>query len=122
MHAADLKLLAIRTAAIMSVHSYPQIVPRKEAYSELVAKRELYTIKERLRGYRQIMEESGLSLLIDSTLSDDAASAERSLKSHLADPKPPHAGFTIRHSATIAAFQTLQRLGIPFPPRGTARL
>jgi LacI family transcriptional regulator len=76
---------------------------------------ELYTIKERVRGYRQAMEEAGLPLLIDTTLSDDAASAERSLKSHLAGRKPPHAVFTLKHSATIAAFQALQRLGVAVP-------
>jgi LacI family transcriptional regulator len=76
---------------------------------------ELYTIKERLRGYRQAMEEAGRPLLIDTTLSDDAASVERSLKSHLASRKPPEAIFTLKNSATIATFQALQRLGVSVP-------
>jgi LacI family transcriptional regulator len=76
---------------------------------------ELYTIKERLRGYRHAMEEAGLPLLIDTALSDDAASTERSLKSHLASRKPPHAVFTLKNSATIAVFQALQRLGVSVP-------
>jgi LacI family transcriptional regulator len=78
---------------------------------------ELYTIKERLRGYRHAMEEAGLPLLIDTTMGDDATSAERSLKSHLASRKPPRAIFTLKNSVTIAAFQVLQQLGVSVPSR-----
>jgi len=76
---------------------------------------ELYTIKERLRGYRHAMEEAGFPLLIDTTLSEDATSTERSLKSHLASRKPPQAVFTLKNSSTIAIFQALQRLGVSVP-------
>jgi LacI family transcriptional regulator len=76
---------------------------------------ELYTIKERLRGYRQAMEEVGGPLLIDTTLTDDASSVERLLQSHLGSRRPPQAIFTLKSSATIAIFQALQRLGVSIP-------
>jgi LacI family transcriptional regulator len=100
--------VAARDATIHLIeHGYKRILC-------LGGEAELYTIKERLRGYRAAMEEAGLPLLIDATLSD-AASAEHSLKSHLAGRKPPHAIFTLKNSATIATFQAMQRLGVSVP-------
>jgi LacI family transcriptional regulator len=76
---------------------------------------DLYTIRERLRGYSQAIEEAGLPLLVDTTLSGDANSAACRLSKHLASPHPPDAIFTLKNSATTATIQSLQRLKVSIP-------
>lgn len=74
----------------------------------------LYTIRERLRGYRSSMEQAGLPCLEDLSVKDHK-SAEYAIESHLAAAKPPDAIFTLKNSATIFAFETLQKLNIAVP-------
>src|SRR5580698_3922619 len=71
---------------------------------------ELYTIRERLRGYRQAMKEANLSALIDTSVDDDVASTSHSLAAHLKSRRPPDAVFTLKNSSTITTFQALQQL------------
>lgn len=74
----------------------------------------LYTLRERLRGYRHAIEESGLPAIIDMSVKD-YKSAEYAIESHLAASEPPDAIFTLKNSITIFAFETLQKLKIPVP-------
>jgi LacI family transcriptional regulator len=78
---------------------------------------ELYTIRERLRGYRQAMEEFGLPALVDTSLGDEIGQASRTLAAHLKSPRPPDAIFTLKNSSTITTFQALQYLKISIPSR-----
>jgi LacI family transcriptional regulator len=74
----------------------------------------LYTMRERLRGYRHAIEESGLPALIDMSVKD-YKSAEYAIESNLSAPQPPDAIFTLKNSATIYAFETLQKLKVAVP-------
>ncbi len=77
----------------------------------------LFTIAERLRGYRQAVEEAGLPVLIDTSLDEEGSTARSLLRSHLARTKPPDAVFTLKNSVTVAAFQALQQLRVAIPGR-----
>jgi LacI family transcriptional regulator len=100
---------AARTATVhLLEHGYKRILC-------LGGEPDLFTIRERLRGYRQVMEGAKLPLLIDTTLSGDANSAVSTLSRHLAGRRPPDAIFTLKNSATIAVFQALQRLKVSIP-------
>lgn len=74
----------------------------------------LYTLRERLRGYHQAMEEKGLTPLVDMSVKD-YKSAEYAIESSLATAQPPEAIFTLKNSTTIYAFETLQKLKVPIP-------
>ena len=76
---------------------------------------DLFTIRERIRGYRQVIEAAGLPLLVDTSWNGDADAAAHLLSRHLAGRQPPDAIFTLKNSATIATFQALRRLRIPVP-------
>lgn len=76
---------------------------------------ELYTIKERLRGYRYAMEEAGLSPLIDTSLNEDIALASRTLAAHFKSSQAPEAIFTLKNSSTVTTFQILQQLKVAIP-------
>jgi LacI family transcriptional regulator, galactose operon repressor len=78
---------------------------------------ELYTIQERLQGYRQAMKKAELPLFIDTILGDDTTAALGILRTHLRSRQQPDAVFTLKNSATIVTFQALQRLKIPIPSR-----
>ncbi len=75
----------------------------------------LYTIQERLRGYGEAIEQAGLEPCIDTTWTGDLDSAEQVLAACLASPHPPDAVFALKNSATITAFQALQRLKVVIP-------
>ena len=77
---------------------------------------DLYTIRERLRGYRQAMEEAGLPPLIDTSL-DDTALVSRLLAAHLKGHRPPDAVFTLKNSSTTAVVQALHQLKVSIPSR-----
>ena len=77
---------------------------------------DLYTIRERLRGYRQAMEEAGLPPLIDTSL-DDTALVSRLLAAHLKGRRPPDAVFTLKNSSTTAVVQALHQLKVSIPSR-----
>ena len=74
----------------------------------------LYTMRERLRGYRHSMEEAGLPCIEDMSVKD-YKSAEYAIESHLGGAKPPEAIFTLKNSTTIFTFETLQKLKITMP-------
>jgi LacI family transcriptional regulator len=74
----------------------------------------LYTLRERIGGYRKAMEEKGLTPLIDMSVKD-YKSAEYAIESSLATAQPPEAIFTLKNSTTIYAFETLQKLKVPIP-------
>jgi LacI family transcriptional regulator len=78
---------------------------------------ELYSISERLRGYRRAIKEAGLTPLVDSILGDDARLASHALAAHLKHSQPPDAIFTLKNSSTITAFQALQQLRVSIPSR-----
>jgi LacI family transcriptional regulator len=74
----------------------------------------LYTIRERLRGYRHAMNAAGLPAIEDMSIRD-YKSVEHSIESHMSGSEPPEAIFTIKNSVTIYAFETLQKLHIAIP-------
>jgi LacI family transcriptional regulator len=76
----------------------------------------LYTIRERLAGYKMAMEEAHLPTLVDANVKDYRA-AEYAINSYLSSDDPPEAIFTLKHSYTIYAFETLQKLEVPVPQR-----
>lgn len=74
----------------------------------------LYTIRERMKGYRKAVEAAHLPCIIDTSVKD-YKSAEYAIKSQLDGPNPPDAIFALKNSATINAFEALQRLNISVP-------
>jgi LacI family transcriptional regulator len=74
----------------------------------------LYTLRERLRGYRQVMEANRLTPRVDMSVTD-YKSAEYAIQNMLATGQPPDAIFTLKNSTTIYAFETLQKLKVPVP-------
>jgi LacI family transcriptional regulator len=82
----------------------------------LTGESNLYTICERMRGYRKAVEAAGLPCLVDTSVEDFQA-AGRSIKRLLTSAKPPDALFTLKNRTTIYAFETLQKLGISIPAR-----
>jgi LacI family transcriptional regulator len=74
----------------------------------------LYTIRERIRGYRKAVEAAGLPCLLDTSIRD-YKSAEYAVESLLAGPEPPDALFTLKNSTTIHVFEALQKLNVPIP-------
>jgi LacI family transcriptional regulator len=90
-------------------HGYRRIVC-------LTRETRLYTIQERMRGYRETMKAAGLKPLIDTSV-DGHVSAEKSLRKLLSSSTPPEALFTLKNSTTIAVFEVLQKLGVEIPGR-----
>ncbi|HEV2215599.1 MAG TPA: LacI family DNA-binding transcriptional regulator [Terracidiphilus sp.] len=80
----------------------------------LTGESSLFTIQERIRGYRAAVEAAGLSDVLDATVKD-YKSAESAIESLLAGPNPPDALFTLKNSTTIFAFEVLQELGVAVP-------
>lgn len=76
----------------------------------------LYTIRERIRGYRKAVEAAGVPCLLDTSIRD-YKSAEYAVESLLAGPEPPDALFTLKNSTTIYVFEALQKLNVPVPGR-----
>jgi LacI family transcriptional regulator len=74
----------------------------------------LYTIRERIRGYRRSVEVAGLPYLLDTSIRD-YRSAEYAVESMLAGPEPPDALFTLKNSTTIFVFEALQKLNVAIP-------
>ncbi len=74
----------------------------------------LYTIQQRLRGYREAMESAGLKPWI-STAVGDTVSAEKCLLKFLRKADPPEAILTLKNSTTIAVFETLQKHKVKVP-------
>jgi len=74
----------------------------------------LYTIRERISGYRKAIESAHLTPIIDTSVKD-YKSAEYAIKSLLDGPNPPDAIFSTKNSTTIYAFEVLQRFNISVP-------
>ena len=76
---------------------------------------QVYTIKERLRGYHAAMKQAGLVELIDTSFLGSPEDAENALKKHISGKNPPDAVFTLKNSTTILTLQVLQSLHIKVP-------
>jgi LacI family transcriptional regulator len=74
----------------------------------------LYTIQERIKGYKEAMTEAGLVPQVDTSV-EDVESATKSVEKWLSSPEPPEALFTLKNSTTIAVFEVLQKFGIAIP-------
>ncbi len=74
----------------------------------------LYTIRERIRGYRDAVEAANLPVLLDTSVKD-YKSAEYSVEGMLTDSHRPDAIFTLKNRTTIYVFETLQKLNISIP-------
>ncbi len=88
-------------------HGYKRIVC-------LTGETNLYTIRERVRGYCDAIESAGLEILLNPSICD-YESAERAIKEMFDGSNPPEAIFTLKNSATIDTFEALRRLGISIP-------
>jgi LacI family transcriptional regulator len=85
----------------------------------LTSETSLYTIRERIRGYRKTVEAAGLDCILDTAIKD-YKSAEHAVESMLQSSAPPDAIFTLKNSTTIHVFEALQKLNISVP--GTVAL
>ncbi|MFZ0633233.1 MAG: LacI family DNA-binding transcriptional regulator [Acidobacteriaceae bacterium] len=74
----------------------------------------LYTIRERMQGYRSTVEAAGLPVILDTSIRD-YVSAEAGIRSLLARRQPPDAIFTLKNSTTMFIFEALQKLQVPIP-------
>jgi LacI family transcriptional regulator len=74
----------------------------------------LYTIRERIKGYRDAVEGAGLAPLVDTSVTD-YKSAEKAIKRLLTEANPPDAIFALKNSTTIYAFEVLQNLNVSVP-------
>ena len=90
-------------------HGYKRIVC-------LAGETNLYTMQERMRGYRAAMEAAGLECEIDTSVTD-RKSAEQALDELFSDSARPDAIFTLKNSTTIDTFEVLQKRKIPVPRR-----
>jgi LacI family transcriptional regulator len=88
-------------------HGYRRIVC-------LTGETALYTIRERMNGYRKAIEAANLTPIFDTSVKD-YKSAEYAIKSMLDGPNPPDAIFALKNSTTIYAFEALQKFNIAVP-------
>ncbi|MBS1804153.1 MAG: LacI family DNA-binding transcriptional regulator [Acidobacteria bacterium] len=88
-------------------HGYKRIVC-------LTGESTLFTIHERMRGYRAAMESAGRAATLNTSVKD-YRSAEYAIQSMLSGPNPPDALFTLKNSTTIYAFEVLQKLNVSIP-------
>jgi LacI family transcriptional regulator len=88
-------------------HGYKRIVC-------LTGETNLYTIRERVRGYCDAIESAGLETVLETSI-HDYESAEHVVKKMFHSRNPPDAIFTLKNTTTINTFEALQRLGISIP-------
>ena len=93
-------------------HGYRRIVC-------LTGETELFTIQERIRGYRETMAAAGLPPALETGIKD-YRSAEQALDRLLHSSPPPEALFPLKNSTTVDAFAVLQKRKIAVP--GTVAL
>src|SRR5579875_2573994 len=74
----------------------------------------LYTIRERINGYREAVGSAGLPFIINTSITD-YKSTERAVETLLAGPDRPDAFLTLKNSTTIYTFEALQKLQFPIP-------
>jgi LacI family transcriptional regulator len=77
---------------------------------------DLYTIKERIRGYKEGIKQAGLDAIIDTSIKD-YKSAESAIESHFYSSNPPDAVFALKNLATIYACEVFQKLNISVPKK-----
>jgi LacI family transcriptional regulator len=88
-------------------HGYKRIVC-------LTGESTLYTIRERMNGYRKAIEAAHLAPIFDTSVKD-YISAEYAIKKLLDSPTPPEAIFALKNSTTIYAFEVLQKFNVAVP-------
>lgn len=88
-------------------HGYKQIAC-------LTGESMLFTIQERMRGFRAAMSAAGLRATMNTTIKD-YKSAEHAIESLLDGPHRPDAFFTLKNSTTIYAFEALQKFNVSIP-------
>jgi LacI family transcriptional regulator len=88
-------------------HGYKRIVC-------LTGESTLYTIRERMRGYRKAVLSARLPCILDTSVKD-YDSAECAIRGLLDGKNPPDAIFATKNSTTIYAFEALQKLGVAVP-------
>lgn len=74
----------------------------------------LYTIRDRISGYRQALEAAGLPVILITSITGHR-SVEHAIQTLLASAKPPDAIFTLKNSTTISAFEVMQSMGVAIP-------
>jgi LacI family transcriptional regulator len=74
----------------------------------------LYTIRERIRGYRKAVDVARLPCVLDTSIRD-YKSAEYAVQSMMSGGEPPDAFLTLKNSTTIYTFEALQKLKIAIP-------
>ncbi len=77
----------------------------------------IYTIKERLRGYRDAIKHAGLVEQMDASFSESQGDAEDTIRRHILGSNPPDAIFTLKNSTTMLTLQVLQSLHITVPQK-----
>lgn len=90
-------------------HGYKRIIC-------LTGESTLFTIQERIRGYRAAVEAAGLPYSLNTAIKDYKG-AEYAIESMLAGAHPPDALFTLKNSTTAFAFEALQKLNVPVPKK-----
>jgi len=80
----------------------------------LTSETTLFTIRERIRGYKKAIQAAGLPSILDTSV-NDYPSAEEAIRRLMAGANPPDAVFTLKNSTTVYAFEALQNLGIAVP-------
>jgi LacI family transcriptional regulator len=88
-------------------HGYKRIVC-------LTGESTLFTIQERIRGYRAAVDSAGLLSTLNTSVKD-YRSAEYAIESMLSGANPPDALFTLKNITTIYAFEVLQKLNVSVP-------
>lgn len=88
-------------------HGYKRIVC-------LTGESTIFTIQERIRGYRAALDAASLTSTLD-TSAKDYRSAEYAIESMLSGANPPDALFTLKNSTTTYAFEVLQKLNVQVP-------
>ena len=76
----------------------------------------LYTLQERVRGYREAMREARLPVLIDLSITDHL-SAVSVLRKLLSSAQPPDAVFTLKNFMTIYTYEALSKLRVSIPDK-----
>ncbi len=80
----------------------------------LTGEANLYTIRERISGYRQALKSANLPLTLDTSITD-YKSVESVVGGMLAGRDRPDAILTLKNSTTIYAFEALQKLHFSIP-------
>jgi LacI family transcriptional regulator len=77
---------------------------------------DLYTIKERIRGYKEAVKQAGLDAIVDTSI-EDYNSAKAAIESHFYSSNPPDAVFALKNLVTIYACEVFQKLNINVPKK-----